>query len=406
MRRAIILFVLLSTMFSITPILYAQLEQHEITVTNVAIPVRVFADNTFIDDLKITDFEIYEEGILQEIDALYLAQENRITREEEYKEFFPETARHFYMIFQIQDYNPKFSEAIDHLFKNVLLPGDSLEIMTPMSNYALSAQAWENKPRELLSQELQNLVRKDAKLGASTYRSLMQDLKRLVRALSGTGQSAGFGDTGATTASFSLEFLLPRYRQTLEKMEALRIVDESRFVGFANKLKQTAGQKNVFFFYQREFRPEIQPRIVSMYMSAYQDQPNILGDLQDLMSFYRRDARVNTKIIQQAYADCSVFFNFIFMNKESENVSGIYMREQSEDLFELLSAIANSSGGVVDTSQDPFVAFQSGLKKADSFYILYYTPKNYRKDGAFKSLEVKIKEKPYSLTYRKGYIAN
>jgi len=94
------------------------------------------------------------------------------------------------------------------------------------------------------------------------------------------------------------------------------------------------------------------------------------------------------------------------MNKEPENVSGIYMREQSEDLFELLSAIANSSGGVVDTSQDPFVAFQSGLKKADSFYILYYTPKNYQKNGDFKSIEVKLKEKPYSLAFRKGYIAN
>jgi hypothetical protein len=258
----------------------------------------------------------------------------------------------------------------------------------------------------MLSKELQGLVRKDAKLGAAAYRSLMQDLKRLVRALSGTGQASGFGDSGATTASFSLEFLLPRYRQTLEKMETLRLVDESRFVGFANKLKRIQGQKNVFFFYQREFRPEIQPRIISMYMSAYQDQPGILGDLQDLMNFYRRDSRVNAEVIQQAYADCSVFFNFIFMNKEPEHVSGIHMREQSEDLFELLSQIANSSGGVVDTAHDPSIAFKNGLVKANAFYILYYTPKNYQKDGAFKSIEVKLKEKSYKLAYRKGYYSN
>jgi len=399
-------FIVQAASLLFVPSIFPQGEQHDITVTNVAVPVRVFESNQFIDNLKITDFEIYEDGILQEIDALYLTEENRITREEEYKEYFPETSRHFYMIFQIMDYNPKFSDAIDHLFTNVLLPGDSLEIMTPLNSYSLSPQAWQNKPRAMISKELQDLVRKDTKLGASTYRSLMQDLKRLVRALSGNSGNVGFTESDASTSSFSLEFLLPRYRQTLEKMETLRIVDERRFLGFASKLKRTAGQKNVFFFYQREFRPEIQSRIVSMYMSAYQDQPGILGDLQDLMNFYRRDSNVNMENITRVYADCSVFFNFIFMNKEPENVSGIYMREQSEDLFELLSAIANSSGGVVDTSQDPFVAFQSGLKKADSFYILYYTPKNYQKNGDFKSIEVKLKEKPYSLAFRKGYIAN
>jgi hypothetical protein len=278
--------------------------------------------------------------------------------------------------------------------------------MTPVNNYSLSPEAWENKPREMLSQELQNLVRKDAKIGAAAYRDLMRELKRLVRALSGSSQSAGFTDTDATTSNFSLEFLLPRYRETLDKMETLRIVDSRRFLGFASRLKRTPGQKNVFFFYQREFRPEIQPRIVSMYMSAYQDQPNILGDLQDLMNFYRRDSQVNNELIEQAYADCSVFFNFIFMNKEPENVSGIYMREQSEDYFELLSGIANSSGGVVDTSQNPFVSFVNGLNKADSYYLLYYTPKEYVKDGEFKSIEVKLKAGSHALAYRKGYIAN
>lgn len=406
MKRPIILLTLLAASLLSASSLYPQVEQHEVTVTSVAVPVRVFANDTFVDNLKITDFEIYEEGVLQDIDALYLTKENRIAREEEYKEYYPDTSRHFYMIFQITDYNPKFSETIDHLFKNVLLPGDSLEIMTPVSTYTLSPQAWESKPRDMLSQELQGLVRKDAKMGAAAYRSLMQDLKRLVRALSGTGQASGFGDSGATTSGFSLEFLLPRYRQTLEKMETLRLVDESRFVGFASKLKRIQGQKNVFFFYQREFRPEIQPRIVSMYMSAYQDQPGILGDLQDLMNFYRRDSRVNAEVIQRAYADCSVFFNFIFMNKEPEHVSGIYMREQSEDLFELLSQIANSSGGVIDTAHDPSIAFKNGLVKANAFYILYYTPKNYQKDGAFKSIEVKLKEKNYKLAYRKGYYSN
>jgi hypothetical protein len=400
---------LLAPICILAPMLFsttAQVQQHEVNVTNISVPIRIFEDSRFIDDLRITDFEILEEGVPQVIDALYLADRNRLTREEEYKEYFPELNRHYYLIFQVQDYNPKFSEAIDYLFHEVLLPGDSLEITTPVNNYALSPEAWENKSLDALSQELQQLVRKDAKIGASAYRSLMQDLTRLVRALSGARGTSGFTESDATTSSFSLEFLLPRYRETLEKMETLRLVDERRFLAYASRLKRTSGQKNVFFFYQREFRPEIQPRIVSMYMSAYQDQPNILGDLQDLMNFYRRDSRVDVDIIKQAYADSSVFFNFIFMQKDPEHISGIHMREQSEDMFELMSEIALSSGGIVDTSQNPSIAFQSGTDKADHFYILYYTPKDYVKDGKFKNIEVRVKEKPYKLSYRKGYYSN
>ncbi|NOR15264.1 MAG: VWA domain-containing protein, partial [Candidatus Aminicenantes bacterium] len=59
-----------------------------------------------------------------------------------------------------------------------------------------------------------------------------------------------------------------------------------------------------------------------------------------------------------------------------------------------------------DTAHDPSIAFKNGLVKANAFYILYYTPKNYQKDGAFKSIEVKLKEKNYKLAYRKGYYSN
>jgi len=384
--------------------LSSQQEQYEVTVINVAVPVRVFDGNKFIDNLTIQDFEVYEDGKPQKIQAIYLTKKNQIERSGGTRDFNPLVSRNFFLLFQLSDYNPKLGEAIDYLFTSVLLPGDILEIMTPVKNYTLSAQALKSKPKETLAKELQGLVRKDTKVGASEYRALMSDLKRLVRGISDSGGITSL-ESDSTAQSFGLEFLLPRYRQTLGKMEDLRVVDQKKFLRFAAQLKRREGQKNVFFFYQREFRPEISPRIMSKLMSMYQDQPNILGDLMDLMQFYNRDPKWNINIIKQAFSDSSIFFNFIYMHKEPEYVSGIRMTEQSEDIFETFSRVAEATGGIIDSSQNPAASFKKGTKISESYYILYYSPEKYIKDGKYKSIEVKVKNKDYKITHRQGYFA-
>jgi hypothetical protein len=201
--------------------------------------------------------------------------------------------------------------------------------------------------------------------------------------------------------------MLPRYRETLEKMESLRVVDQKKFLGFASSLKALPGQKYVFFFYQREFRPQIQARILNNLITLNQDKPNVQGDLMDLMNFYHRENRANIDLMHNAFADAGIFFNFIFMNKEPENISGIHMQEQSEDVFETMSAIANATGGVIDTSQNPAAAFKNGCLKSEKYYLLYYTPKDYREDGGFRKIQVKLKNKEshFKVFCRAGYFA-
>ncbi|MCJ7582847.1 MAG: hypothetical protein MUP98_20210, partial [Candidatus Aminicenantes bacterium] len=50
----------------------AQELQHESIAINIEVPVRVYDKDTFVSDLAIDDFELYENGILQTIDAVYL----------------------------------------------------------------------------------------------------------------------------------------------------------------------------------------------------------------------------------------------------------------------------------------------------------------------------------------------
>ncbi|GAF71422.1 unnamed protein product, partial [marine sediment metagenome] len=140
-------------------------------------------------------------------------------------------------------------------------------------------------------------------------------------------------------------------------------------------------------------------------MSIYQDDPNIMGGLQDLFQAYHRDIEFETDKIKEAFADSSILFNFIFMNKTPEIVSGIHMREQSEDVFSALSEAAKATGGVIDNSQNPAVGFKNALDTSQYYYILYYSPKDYTRDGKFKHITVKVKNKDYRIRHRVGYYA-
>ena len=405
-------FILLILFFSLAFFLFAQVEKHEVTVTNVEVQVRVLDGNRFVDNLKIEDFEVYEEEKPQKIEALYLVKKTNVERKEEFSNFNPNLSRNFYLIFQMIDYNPKLDEAIDYLINNVLLPNDTLSIWTPVDKYNLSAEALKKLPKEKIIKEMKSILRKDTKIGLMSYNDLLRELKKLVRSMS---SAAGFQqesnvmadmETDSTSQAFSLEFLLPKYRETLEKLDNLRLVDEKMFLRFAEALKKQQGENYVFFFYQREFRPEISPSIINRMTSVYQDSPNIMSDLQDLFQFYHRNVQFDVNRIKQAFSDSSFVFNFVFMNKEPEYVSGVSMREQSEDVFSVFSEAAKATGGVVDNSQNPAHGFKSGLEASDSYYLLYYAPADYQKDGKFKPIRVKVKDKDYQIIHRLGYIAN
>jgi VWFA-related protein len=380
-------------------------EKHEVTVINISVPLTVLDGDRFVGDLSLDDLELTEEGVPQKILALYLISPTGAEKKGEGSDFDPALRRNYFLLFQITEYNPKLAEAIDFLFQEAVRPGDNVIIHTPRQNYALSAQALASKPRNELSKEMNNLLKKDIKIGTGQYNSLLNDLKRLARTISGTGHMDVEGADSLTEAS-GLEFLLSRYKETVSQMEQQRLMDERKILGFAGQLKNVEGQKNVFFIYQREFRPEIEQRLINIMISSYQDRPDILASLQDLFMLYSRDVSLNPDRIKQAFSDAGIHLYFIFMNKEQQNVSGITMREQSEDVFKVFSQVAQATGGTVDTSQNPAAGFQHALERSKDYYVLYYSPENYQKDGRFKHIKVQVKNLDYKVLHRIGYYAN
>ena len=59
---------------------FAQELTHETLVINIEVPVRVFKGDKFVEDLTIDDFEVFEDGKIQKIEAVYMIKKTSIEK--------------------------------------------------------------------------------------------------------------------------------------------------------------------------------------------------------------------------------------------------------------------------------------------------------------------------------------
>ena len=175
---------------------------------------------------------------------------------------------------------------------------------------------------------------------------------------------------------------------------------------YAEYLKNKEGQKHIFLFYQREFLPQIDANILTEYMAQYQDKPALQFELSHLFENYKRDIPVDVNIVKQAFADSSLSIHFLFLRNMSESTPGLKMQERSEDIYGVFRQMADATGGVSESSGNPGWAFKRIADAFENYYLLYYSPENYSKDGKFKEIRVRVKNGNYRITHRSGYIAN
>lgn len=390
---------------------FAQQLQEESVVINIEVPVRVFDGDTFVENLTIDDFEIYEDGNLQRLEAVYLVKKRSIERSEEKRRFTPDTARNFYLFFEISEYSGKLGEAVEYFIQNVIYPGDVLTIVSPMKTYRLRGQALEVKTRDEITEQLKGILRKDALIGSGEYRSMMNDLAGLAGSLSASisqDPTLRMRDSNLDegTLTLSVDEQLTRYEELLFRLEDVRRVDQKQLMDFAQNLDEQSGQKYVFLFYEREYIPQIDPRILYQYTEMFQDSPNIQQSISGIFEFYRRDLTIDVDKVKEAYADSSVAIHFLFISRAEVPRYGIRYQEHSEDIFNAFKQMADATGGFIDSSADPSLSFQRALQAAENYYLLYYSPQKFNLDGKFKNIKVRLKDKPFKVVHRLGYFAD
>ena len=395
---------LLIGVLTLSLVLFSQELSHDTLVVNIEVPVRVYKSGKFIDRLTIDDFEVYEDGKLQKTEAVYLIKKKNIERKEEKKKFAPQTSRSFYLLFEVTEYTPRMGEALNYFIQDVLASGDNLQIVTPVKTYRLKSERLEILPKKLIANQLKEILRRDAITGSSEYRSAVNDVARLAQEL-----SPAQGRSELSTSEYTgmaLDEMLSRYRNLVERLEQTRSIDQKKLLDFAEILRNKEGQKYVFLFYQREYIPQISKKVLNQMMSANQGRPDILVTLTELFDFYRRDTPFDVDLAKQAYADSSVSIHFLFFTKAARHIPGVHMEEHSEGIFNAFKEIAEASGGFTESSSNPIFLLQKAVEASENYYLLYYSPANYKRDGKFKKIKVKIKNGNYRISHRAGYFAN
>jgi len=374
---------------------FAQDIQHQVGVVNIEVPVRVFKGRTFIDDLTIDDFEIYEDNILQKIETVYLIKKNSIKKQEGEQHFFPKVTRNFVLLFEITEFLPKIEKSIDYFFNYVIQPGDSLMVITPIKTYNFMSEAIKKLPKDIIIDQLKGKLRKDTKLGNSEYWGLINDLKAIM-----------------SDSDLDLEVRLQNYESGLHRLDGMRSINGKKLLDFARYLKSLEGQKHVFLFYQKELIPKIDYRAIMQLESLNQNHPGLIMKLYELFDFYKRDIAFDVDKVKQAFSDSLISIHFLLITAQRPQMQSleysntIRMEEQTEDIFSAFSEMAKATGGLVDSSANAAVSFEKAVEASENYYLLYYSPKNYEVNGKFKTIKVKLKNMKYRITHRAGYIAN
>jgi hypothetical protein len=149
-------------------------------------------------------------------------------------------------------------------------------------------------------------------MGSSEYRSAVFDLKDITRVLfssqldvSEPSYRDGYGGLITDPHAISLTQSLVDYGAILNRLEAMRRVDQKKLLDFADYLKNREGQKYVYMFYQREYIPTIDPVTFHRIMTKYLNDPSVGMMTTSLFGLYRRDVTVDVEKVKRAYADSS-----------------------------------------------------------------------------------------------------
>jgi len=360
-------------------------EEHVARVVSIEVPVRIYKKGHFIRDLSIHDFLLFEDGVPQRIDAVYLIKKKTIEREERHKEAVktrePEIeSRNFVFVFEIRYYLPKLNEVMDYFFNKVMLPGDSLKVYTPVRAYTIKEDAFKVLPKQKIADQLKAKLRKDIVMGASDYRNLYKQIRTIVY-----------------TEDLKAKSLM--CMDILRKMKALQQVDASKLTQLADEFKKTEGQKHVFLFFQKQSLP------IPEFLSD-RDRLELLASMPQ-----------HAEEIKTAFSDASISGHFVFITKKPSDElditrmvnyadQEIKMEDSSAEIFGAFNDLAKATGGLTESSANVAVAFQKTVEATENYYLVYYTPKEYKADNKFHKIEVRIRGGGYRITHRAGYVAD
>ncbi|MFP4081774.1 MAG: hypothetical protein ACLFVG_03340 [Candidatus Aminicenantes bacterium] len=380
--------------------------KEEVTVTAVEVPVRVFYQGKPLTELTRADFEIYENGIKQEITG-FEAVSRKIAGPRTEEKDSPQE-RLFMLIFNVYDYNPSVEEGIDHFFQNYFRPGNNLLILT--ENTVLNIGKGENLSETVL--RLKETLKKYKAISSmhiqQAFKELGFEADRLLSILRGE-------QTGITSQYQAVYRFFNNYRRIwLDYRRQYLVPDLALYRSLIKRIKPMPGEKWALCFQQREMFPrlknegtldaEIRNWIGQQTESEGQAKARFIQSQQfDLHKNFSVSENFPAENLRDLFMEANITFHLILLRSFRSLLSPDFaLEEVSQDYEDCFRRLSRLTGGSSSFSQKVWPALAEAAHKRDFYYLLWYTPADDSSDQK-KNIEVKVKRKGVKVIYSKRF---
>jgi len=388
--------------------------QEEVTVTAVEVPVRVFSKGEPVRDLTKENFEIYENGVKQEISHFEVIS-RRIS-----SPALPQPPvsgqksrppkRLFLLLFNIFDYDDSVGQAVDEFFRNIFGPGDQIVVLTE----GRVLQLERGQGIEELASSVKDSLRKFKAISTAAaiknFREISYEADRLLAQLRGQ-------ETGRLSIAPAMIRFFENYQRIWDEYRRQFLeFDVDFYERLIGRLKIVEGEKWAVAFQQREMFPKIRSASrLDHEIRAWVDsqiEPQLQVDArmvqarqQELQRSFDFIASLRPEELNDLFLAADFTFHLILL-KSSRTIfsQDLELREVGQNYEELLNRISRLTGGYSSFSNQPAAALRQAAEVEDFHYLLVYSPKE-TAGGKKRTIEVKVNRPEVDIVSLKNYLA-
>jgi len=378
-------------------------------VTAVEVPVRVLHKGQVVRNLKKEDFEVYENGVKQEITAFEVISRKISIPQEERK--IHQKKRLFILIFNIFDYNEAVGEGIDYFFQNVFQEGDRFLILTEgrmldierekkLSDVVLNLKETLKKYKLISNQNIlkafRDLTREADKLLAM-LRGLERDFEKSVYTPVDQAMIRFFDNYKRIWSDYRKQYLIP---------------DLELYRSIIKRIKQMEGEKWAICFLQREMFPRLKKagrldnEISDWVGSQLDPMQQVKARLvqvrqQELQRTFDVSQNFPADSLRDLFMEANITFHLILLKSfRVVFFQDFDLREIAQDYEDCFKKISFSTGGSSTFSNKVSEALKEATETEDYYYLLVYSPKENQSEKK-REIEVKVKKSGVNVFYLK-----
>ena len=375
--------------------------REDMVVINVEVPVRVMHKGKPVDNLKKSDFKLFENGKEIDINGFNIVRKKissqSIELNSERKQYYE--PRLFVLVFHLVEYNQHIRKGLEYMFEKVLRESDRLMIMA--NNKLLKFN--DLKDKKGIHEIIKSVLKKEGLIAKGILLKYMDNVKMVIPFAS---KSVYLNIAPMTALTF-----IERYLMNLKEYKRRYLnSDIGVYYNFSKYLEKLKYEKWVINFYQFQMFPKMKTasilqeieKTISKSAESTNATDNVYSRLisKKLNEVYKERNFENTfptEEISKLFYKVNTTFHSVFIPTTIESFEkDMEYARIATALENNLREITKKTGGTLITTHNLSDAIKKISKKEDVLYMLTYAPSEGSKPGKIK---INVGNKKYKVLY-------